>query len=87
MPSCLYSEIANNQKEEKIEFLDCSKYRILLVDDNLLNIKVAEKLLSQYKFNIDHCLSGLTQGTNDCKTYLKSIGKKPAKPVSADNNE
>ena len=45
-------------KEEDISFIDCSKYRILLVDDNTLNIKVAEKLLSRYHFQIESCTSG-----------------------------
>ncbi|MBR7042355.1 MAG: hypothetical protein IKI04_02515, partial [Bacilli bacterium] len=39
---------------EKIQdYLDCSGKRIMIVDDNKLNLRVAEKLLSAYKFNID----------------------------------
>ena len=34
-------------------------YKILLVDDNLLNLKVAEKLLKKYNFNITSVNSGL----------------------------
>ena len=39
-------------------YIDCSKYNVLIVDDNSLNIKVAEKLLSAYKFNISSVNSG-----------------------------
>lgn len=41
------------------EHFDGSKYNILLVDDNLLNLKVAEKILKSYKFNITIAKSGL----------------------------
>lgn len=40
-------------------YFDGSKYNILLVDDNLLNIKVAEKLLKNYKFNVTSVKSGM----------------------------
>ena len=53
--------------KEKIDFIDCSKYRVLIVDDNLLNIKVAEKLLGRYNFQIDHCTNG-----KDCVYKIKT---------------
>ena len=40
------------------EFLDCSSYSILIVDDNKLNIKVASRLLEAYKFKIDTASGG-----------------------------
>ena len=40
-------------------YFDGSNYKILLVDDNLLNLKVAEKLLKNYKFQITSLKSGL----------------------------
>ena len=40
-------------------YFDGSKYKILLVDDNLLNLKVAEKLLKKYGFNVTSVNSGL----------------------------
>ena len=43
-------EIKNDTEE--IQYLDCSNYNVLLVDDNKLNLKVAEKLLKPYNFNI-----------------------------------
>ena len=39
-------------------YLDCSNYRALIVDDNKLNLKVAEKLLNKYKFKIDTLITG-----------------------------
>ena len=39
-------------------YLDCSSYSILIVDDNKLNIKVASRLLEVYKFKIDTATGG-----------------------------
>lgn len=66
----LDQEIADKQKIEDIsiyqakkktvdEYFDGSKYKILLVDDNLLNLKVAEKLLKKYNFEVTSVNSGL----------------------------
>jgi len=41
------------------EYFDGSKYSILLVDDNLLNLKVAEKLLKKYNFKLTSVKSGV----------------------------
>ena len=49
------------------EFFDGSKYKILLVDDNVLNLKVAEKMLKKYNFNITSVKSGL-----ECINYTKN---------------
>ena len=49
------------------EHFDGSNYEILLVDDNLLNIKVAEKLLKPYNFKITSVKSGL-----ECLSYTKN---------------
>ena len=46
----------NNKK--KINSFDASEKRILLVDDNKLNIKVATKLLEPYKVGIIEAISG-----------------------------
>ena len=40
-------------------YFDGSKYNILLVDDNLLNLKVAEKMLKQYNLNVTSVKSGI----------------------------
>lgn len=55
------------KKKNIDEYFDGSKYEILLVDDNLLNLKVAEKLLKPYKFNITSVRSGL-----ECLNYTKN---------------
>ena len=49
------------------EYFDGSKYKILLVDDNLLNLKVAEKLLKNYHFEVTSVNSGL-----DCLNITKN---------------
>lgn len=55
------------KKKTVDEYFDGSGYEILLVDDNLLNLKVAEKLLKPYKFNVTSVRSGL-----DCLNYTKN---------------
>lgn len=41
------------------KYIDAHGARILIVDDNELNIKVASTLMKKYHFNIDSCTSGL----------------------------
>ena len=62
------SDIDNYKAKKKTvdEYFDGSDYEILLVDDNLLNLKVAEKLLKPYKFKITALRSGL-----ECLNYTK----------------
>lgn len=38
--------------EESLELLDCSGKKALIVDDNKLNLKVASRILSEYKFEV-----------------------------------
>ncbi len=40
------------------EFLDCSDFTALVVDDSKLNLKVSERLLKKYNFNVDTAISG-----------------------------
>lgn len=47
-------------------YIDCSNYKILLVDDNKLNLKVAEKVLEPYKFKITTLDNG-----KDCVDLIK----------------
>ena len=63
------TDIAMHKVKKKTvdEFFDGSNYEILLVDDNLLKLKVAEKLLRPYKFNITSVKSGL-----ECLNYTKN---------------
>lgn len=46
--------------KEQIGVNDFSKYKVLVVDDNLINLKVATKLLESFKLNIETCESGLS---------------------------
>ena len=49
-------EVEEVKNTDDYDFLD---KRILVVDDNLLNIKVATRLLKNYKLNLDTALSGV----------------------------
>jgi len=55
------------KKKTVDKYFDGSKYQVLLVDDNLLNLKVAEKLLKPYKFKVTSVISGL-----ECLNYTKN---------------
>lgn len=54
------------KSESELEYLDCSMYNALIVDDNKLNIKVASRLLEPYKFNVDTVTNG-----KDCIYKIK----------------
>lgn len=55
------------KKKTVDEYFDGSNYEILLVDDNLLNLKVAEKLLKKYNLKVTSVSSGL-----ECINYTKN---------------
>lgn len=69
----LEPKIQPKKKIDTIEFLDAegtdgnTKKRLLIVDDNKLNLKVALRLLSHYNFEIDELTSGI-----DCIEKIKS---------------
>ena len=56
------------QVETNSDYLNCSEYKLMLVDDNKLNLKVAEKVLSNYKFQItsfdngEDCINSIKEG-------------------------
>ena len=52
------SVIQDNNSQRVKEFLDCSDFTALVVDDSKLNLKVAERLLRKYNFNVDTAESG-----------------------------
>lgn len=58
--------IENSIKHDH-SYIDCSNYKLLLVDDNKLNLKVAEKVLEPYKFSITTLDNG-----KDCVDLIKS---------------
>ena len=54
------SKLLNNKVEEsKIYNIDYGHRKILIVDDNKLNIKVARRAISDFDFEIDECYDGL----------------------------
>ena len=55
-----YSKSESNTKVVKDEKVSYSDKKVLVVDDNKLNIKVASKVLSEFELNIDSCDSGFT---------------------------
>ena len=46
------------KSENKLDYLNCQGKKVLIVDDNKLNIKVAARLLEPYKFEIESITSG-----------------------------
>ena len=59
-----------NEGIADINYLDCSKYTVMVVDDNKLNLKVAERLLKAYNFNVELVING-----KDC-IYRVKEGRK-----------
>lgn len=57
-------------KNRDLFYFDCSKYRILIVDDNKINLKVATRLLSSYDIKIDEASSG-----EECISKIKDGNK------------
>ena len=58
--------LVEKKKKNVSEYFDGSNYSVLLVDDNTLNLKVAEKLLQKYNFDITSIKSGL-----ECINYTR----------------
>ena len=57
-------------QENKVnEFLDCSKYKMLIVDDDDLSLKIITRIMELYKFQIETLKSG-----RDCIYNIK-LGK------------
>lgn len=48
----------NNLKNNEIEFTNYTGKKVLIVDDNKINIKIASKFLQPYHFTIEEVLSG-----------------------------
>ena len=59
-------EHQNNVEKKEFEYIDCSSYKVMLVDDNTLNLKVAHKLLSKFNFQIEEYTTGM-----DCINKIK----------------
>ena len=73
----LTQKIANKTKEEisvqvpkEIKFFDASNTKVLVVDDNKVNLRVAKHLLKEYKIEADTCESGF-----ECIDKIKAGNK------------
>ena len=51
-------------------YFDCSNYKVLVVDDNKMNLKVASRLLSSYNLQIEEATSG-----EECISKIKDGNK------------
>ncbi len=49
--------ISSNDVSSVIEYTDLSKYKVLIVDDDNLDIKVTKRLLEKYNLQIEECMS------------------------------
>ncbi len=46
-------------KKDNVNYIDCSKYSVLLIDNGDISSRANYNLLKKFKFNIDTCKSGL----------------------------
>lgn len=60
-------EEKNEIEKEKIVYKDYSNKKVLIVDDNKMNIKVASHIMKPYNFEIDEALSG-----EECLNIIKN---------------
>lgn len=58
------------KSKKDIDYIDCSQYTILIVDDDELSVKVTKRILEPYKFNIKTLTSG-----RDCIHSIKAENK------------
>lgn len=58
--------LIEKNSEDQYDYIDCTGYKVLLVDDNKLNLLVAEKILSPYNFTITKIDNG-----KDCVNNIK----------------
>ena len=49
---------SEEKKADVKETIDCSKYKILIVEDNKLDLEVTKRLFNRYKFQIESCTNG-----------------------------
>lgn len=61
------SQAVDASENKKVEVCDCNKSRVLIVDDNALNIKVTKKILEKYNIEVDTVKTG-----KDCIYKIKS---------------
>ena len=59
-------DMIDDTKDDSIGFIDCSQYKALICDDDILDIKVTRKLLEKYNFQITTISS-----TTECIDRIK----------------
>lgn len=62
--------LSGNQSNPVLNAIDCSQYKALIVDDNMLNNKVATRLLQKYKFQVECITDG-----EECIERIKNFEK------------
>lgn len=62
--------IKKKEKKNSTDIVDYCDKKVLVVDDNKMNLKIAAMLLKNYKFDIDIALSG-----QECVEKIKNGGK------------
>ncbi len=65
--STTIGQSVETEAQETNAKLDCSNYKVLVVDDNTLNLKVAKRILEEYKFQVNTVTNG-----NDCIYKVKN---------------
>jgi len=55
---------------DNTDYIDYSKYKVLLIDDNKLSLKATKDLLTNFKFNVSICKNSL-EGINKIKSKEK----------------
>lgn len=60
---------SDNEGIVKRQYLDCSNYKVLLVDDNKLNLKIVKKIMENYNLQVttltngDDCINDIKKGS------------------------
>lgn len=62
--------LTGSQSNSALSAIDCSQYKALLVDDNMLNNKVAMRLLQKYKFQVE-CITDAEECIERIKNFEK----------------
>ena len=52
-------DMNRNIQKEAIDYIDCSKYKVAIVDDDNLDIKITKRLVEKYKFKVTTITSAL----------------------------
>lgn len=74
IPQKVANDVNNGEQMKNVRLaenlIDCKNYRVLVVDDNMLNINVTTRLLQRYGFIVDYARS-----SDECITKIKEDNK------------